>query len=36
MNNDTINWQTLSVSEQREALARPAIAESKLLSQQVL
>ncbi len=35
MNNHIINWQTLSVDEQRRALARPAIAESKLLSQQV-
>lgn len=30
-----INWQTLSQSEQQIALARPAIAESGLLSQQV-
>lgn len=35
MNNDIINWQDLSIREQHSALARPAITESKLLSQQV-
>jgi histidinol dehydrogenase len=35
MNNDIINWQDLSTREQHSALARPAITESKLLSQQV-
>ncbi|MEW6991103.1 histidinol dehydrogenase [Colwelliaceae bacterium 6441] len=35
MKNEMINWQTLSQSEQQIALARPAIAESGLLSQQV-
>ncbi|MGB1261711.1 MAG: histidinol dehydrogenase [Cognaticolwellia sp.] len=35
MKNDIINWQSLSSAEQAFALARPAIAESALLSQQV-
>jgi histidinol dehydrogenase len=35
MNNNIINWQDLSIREQHSALARPAITESKLLSQQV-
>jgi len=35
MKNEIINWQSLSVREQERALARPAINESALLSQQV-
>lgn len=35
MKNEMINWQSLSAREQQAALARPAIAESGLLSQQV-
>jgi histidinol dehydrogenase len=35
MKKEMINWQKLSVREQQAALARPAIAESGLLSQQV-
>ena len=35
MKNDIINWQNLSNAEQAFALARPAIAESGLLTQQV-
>jgi histidinol dehydrogenase len=35
MKNEMINWQTLSKQEQQTALARPAISESRLLSQQV-
>ena len=35
MKNEMINWQNLSDAEKQSALARPAIAESGLLSQQV-
>ena len=35
MKNKIIDWQTLSKREQQSALARPAISESGLLSQQV-
>ncbi|MDO6447090.1 histidinol dehydrogenase [Colwellia sp. 1_MG-2023] len=35
MKNEMINWQALSKQEQQNALARPAISESRLLSQQV-
>jgi histidinol dehydrogenase len=35
MKKEMINWQTLSTRERQAALARPAIAESGLLSQQV-
>ncbi|MDT0602454.1 histidinol dehydrogenase [Thalassotalea castellviae] len=35
MKNEMINWQALSKQEQQTALARPAISESRLLSQQV-
>ena len=35
MNNEIIKWQNLTMSEQQSVLARPAIAESGLLSQQV-
>ena len=35
MKNEMINWQSLSKREQQTALARPAISESGLLSQQV-
>ena len=35
MINDIINWSTLNTQAQKSALARPAIAESALLSQQV-
>lgn len=35
MKNEIINWQSLSAIEKTQALARPAIAQSGLLSQQV-
>lgn len=35
MKNEIINWQSLTAEEKKRALARPAIAESGLLSQQV-
>jgi histidinol dehydrogenase len=35
MNEQIINWQTLSLQEQKNALARPAIANNALLSTQV-